>query len=158
MTKNTSTPVKPPGSHAWSTWYTMTAVTATARRPSMSTRYTARCPRCPPFVPALPEAVAEAVHTSSTGATFLARTDLATFLARLDLVAGCKRASAAGCELLALSMGADSSSAICECTDFLAVWDERRSQGLCRSSGASRAGIPASRSPRSAAAGLDDCM
>ena len=36
MTKKTSTPVKPPGSHARSMWQAMTESTAMARSPSMA--------------------------------------------------------------------------------------------------------------------------
>src|SRR6185295_4201228 len=39
MTKNTSTPRNPPGSHAELAWYTITATTASARIPSRPGRY-----------------------------------------------------------------------------------------------------------------------
>ena len=42
MTKNTSTPRKPPGSHALLAWYTITASTASARIPSSPGRYGTR--------------------------------------------------------------------------------------------------------------------
>ena len=42
MTKNISTPRKPPGSHALLAWYTMTATTASARNPSSPGRYGTR--------------------------------------------------------------------------------------------------------------------
>ena len=42
MTKNTSTPRKPPGSHAGLAWYTITAMTARARMPSSPGRYGTR--------------------------------------------------------------------------------------------------------------------
>ena len=34
MTKNTSTPMNPPGNQALSAWYTITAMTASVRMPS----------------------------------------------------------------------------------------------------------------------------
>ena len=42
MTKNTSTPRNPPGSHAGLAWYTITATTARARMPSSPGRYGTR--------------------------------------------------------------------------------------------------------------------
>src|SRR5215207_10806728 len=42
MTKNTSTPRNPPGSHDELAWYTITAATATPRRPSRPGRYGTR--------------------------------------------------------------------------------------------------------------------
>ncbi len=38
MTKKTSTPMNPPGSHALLAWYTITATTASARMPSIPGR------------------------------------------------------------------------------------------------------------------------
>ena len=45
MTKNTSTPRKPPPSQRLSAWYTMTAMTASARRPSRPGMYGTVGPR-----------------------------------------------------------------------------------------------------------------